>query len=43
MLALDLGSEEAHAMCHLFYVTDFADKRALEGVHRVELRNGKYG
>jgi hypothetical protein len=25
-LALDLGCEEAHAACHLFYATDFADK-----------------
>lgn len=29
-LTLDLVCEEAHATCHLFYVTDFADKRALE-------------
>lgn len=42
-LALDLGCAEAHATCHLFYATDFADKRALEGVHiRVELRKGGY-
>ena len=32
-LVLNLGCKELHAMCHLFYVTDFADKRPLEGVH----------
>ena len=32
-LMLNLGCKESHAACHLFYVTDFADKRPLEGVH----------
>ena len=36
-LALDLGCDEVHATCHLFYVTDLAEKRVLEGVHiRIE-------
>ena len=44
VLALNLGCEEAHTTSHLFYATDFADKRTLEGVYiRVELRNGGYG
>ena len=32
-LVLNLGCEELHAMCHLFYAADFTDKRPLEGVH----------
>ena len=32
-LMLNLGCEELHMMCHLFYTMDFADKRLLKGSH----------